>query len=84
MTTLYGSAQVGLSEHAPKTDRKYYLRAGSLWLHGSGLKLTEKRSEAWDGTIDQARNCRRDYPAAAGCKAIPAHSIIPTQLNVEA
>lgn len=64
--------------------KKYYLRAGPMWLHWSATKLTDKRKEAWRGTIDQARNCRRDYPAAAGCKAISVNSDVPTKIVEEA
>ncbi len=57
---------------------RYHLRAGLSYLHFSGLKLTDKRSEAWTGTVEQGRACRRTFDAAAGCKiraisAIPQH-----------
>lgn len=47
---------------------RYHLRAGLSYLHFSGLKLTDKRSEAWTGTVEQGRACRRKFDAAAGCK----------------
>lgn len=57
---------------------RYHLRAGLAYLHFSGLKLTDKRSQAWTGTVEQARACRRKFDAAAGCKIrsiqpIPQH-----------
>lgn len=84
MPTLYGSAQAGLSEHTANTERKYYLRSGNMWLHWSGTKLTGKRQEAWKGSIEQARSCRKAFDAAAGCRAVPTTSIIPTPLTEEA
>lgn len=72
------------SEHTAKTERKYYLRSGGMWLHWSGTKLTDKRKEAWKGSIEQARSCRRSFRAAAGCRAVPVNSIIPTPLTEEA
>lgn len=71
----------GAAELTAKHERRYYLRAGNMWLHWSATKLTGKRCEAWSGTIEQARNCRRDKPAAAGCKAIPINSIVPVALK---
>jgi hypothetical protein len=64
---------------AKRHQPRYHLRAGLEYLHFSGLKLTEFRANAWTGTVDQARACRRKFPAAAGCKlrsiqTIPVHS----------
>jgi hypothetical protein len=84
MATLYGSAQAGLSENKSKTERRFYLRSGSEFLHWSGTALTSRRSQAWSGSIEQARACRARFDAAAGCKAIPTNSIIPTALAEEA
>lgn len=58
---------------------KYHLRNGKLWLHWSGLMLTAERSQAWSGTIPQARACRRKFDAAAGCKLTPQSDPIPMQ-----
>lgn len=57
---------------------KYHLRAGLAYLHFSGLKLTDERSQAWIGTVEQGRAMRRKSDAAAGCKLrsiqpIPQH-----------
>lgn len=57
---------------------RYHLRAEADYLHFSGLMLTSNRAWAWTGTIEQARNCRRTFDAAAGCKiraisAVPQH-----------
>jgi len=57
---------------------RYHLRAGLEYLHWSASKLTDKRSDAWTGTVEQARACRRTFNAAAGCKIraispLPAH-----------
>ena len=82
MSLLYAS-QAGIAEHTAKQP-KVYLRAGNMWLHWSGGMLTDKRSQAWSGTIEQARNCRRTFAAAAGCKAISVTAITPTALNEEA
>jgi hypothetical protein len=65
------------SIHEGKKPR-YHLRAGLEYLHFSGLKLTSERSQAWVGTVEQGRACRKRFDAAAGCKlraisAIPAH-----------
>lgn len=76
-------AKAGLAEHIAKNDRKHFLTAGNQWLHWSGSKLTSKRSEAWQGTIDQARACRRTFSAAAGCRAIPVNAITPTLMAQE-
>lgn len=58
---------------------KYHLRAGTEYLHMSGLFMTAQRAWAWVGNVDQARKCRRTFDAAAGCKIraispIPAHT----------
>lgn len=58
---------------------KYHLRAGSDYLHFSGLKLTPNRAWAWIGTIEQARAARERFDATAGCtlravSPIPAHT----------
>ena len=47
---------------------RYHLRAGANYLHFSGLMLTSDRAWAWTGSVEQARNCRRTFDAAAGCK----------------
>lgn len=59
--------------------QKYHLKAGRDYLHWSAGFLTPDRKQAWSGTIEQARACRRTFNAAAGCKAhavspIPAHT----------
>lgn len=84
MTILYGATQgvnaikaEALAIHQAKTQ-KFHLRNGNLWLHWSGLMLTSDRNQAWSGTIEQARACRRKFDAAAGCKIseinpIPVH-----------
>lgn len=56
-----------LSIHNAKTQ-KYHLRAGRQYLFWDGSKLTDNREWAWVGTVEQARNCRRRFDAAAGCK----------------
>ncbi|KKB09381.1 hypothetical protein [Devosia chinhatensis] len=81
---ITGPVRSSFSEHQSKTERKYYLRSGARWLHWSGTKLTDKRREAWKGSIEQARSCRRSFDAAAGCRAVPVNSIIPTVLAEEA
>jgi hypothetical protein len=58
---------------------KYHLRAGTEYLHMSGLFMTAQRAWAWVGTVDQARVARKRFDAAAGCKlrsiqSIPVHS----------
>lgn len=67
---------LSLSVHARP---KYHLRAGTEYLHWSGAQLTSLRSQAWIGTVEQAKACKRTFSAAAGCKirairAIPQHS----------
>lgn len=57
---------------------RYHLRVGGLYLHFSGLMLTDKRAWAWTGSIEQGRKCRRSFDAAAGCrlhliKPLPVH-----------
>ena len=47
---------------------RYHLRAGLSYLHFSASKLTDIRSQAWIGTVEQAKACRRTFDAAAGCK----------------
>lgn len=66
------------SIHEGKKPR-YHLRAGLEYLFYDASKLTSERKWAWVGTVEQARKCRRDFPAAAGCKlrsiqTIPVHS----------
>lgn len=51
---------------------KVRLRAGGMYLHWSGKFLTDNSKHAWIGTIEQARNCRRAFDAAAGCKMVGA------------
>lgn len=77
MTILYGATQgvnaikaEALAIHQAKTQ-KFHLRNGTLWLHWSGLMLTSDSKQAWSGTIEQARACRRKFDAAAGCKTDP-------------
>lgn len=48
------------------------LRAGNQWLHWSCGFLTDNPKQAWSGTVDQARNCRAAFDAAAGCKVVEA------------
>jgi hypothetical protein len=72
------------SEHKASADRQYYLMSGGKFLNQSGEFLQDGRKYAWQGTIDQARNCRARYGAAAGCRAVPIHATIPTALAVEA
>ena len=62
--------QFGITPKNGKTDGMVRLRAGDKWLHWSGTCLTDKRENAWIGTIEQAANCRRDFDAAAGCKTV--------------
>lgn len=83
MSILYAS-QAGIAEHKAKGDQLHYLMAGGKYLHQEGKHLQDGRLYAWTGTITQAQNCRRDHPAAVGCKAIPCTSITPTALNEEA
>jgi hypothetical protein len=54
---------------------RHYLKAGGLYLHFCGLKLTDVRAHAWTGTMVQAVNCRRVHTAAAGCRTHPIISI---------
>lgn len=73
-----GDIQGALSQSVHNKP-KYHLRAGTEYLHFSGLMLTPHRPWAWVGTIEQARKCRRAFDAAAGCKIravrpIPAHT----------
>lgn len=56
-------------------ERRYYLKAGDLFLNRDAKKLTEVRAWAWTGTMEQAVNCRRVHPAAAGCRTHPIISI---------
>ena len=65
-------AEVGAVTEAK--DR-HYLKAGDQFLHFSGLHLTSVRAQAWLGSIEQARACRRTFPAAAGCITHPIISI---------
>lgn len=90
MTVLYGAAQ-GIqamkSEAYAKLkakDVRYLLRSGSHWLHWSGLMLTSDRKQAWSGTFDQGKKCRRTFDAAAGCKMVSEASLNPKPLPVEA
>ena len=55
---------------------RYHLRAGLDYLHWSASFLTRERKQAWVGTVEQARACRRTFSAAAGCK-IASISPIP-------
>ena len=80
MTNLHGAVQgvralksEALAVHEAK-DRQY-LKAGDLFLHFSGLHLTSIRAQAWTGTVEQARACRRKFDAAAGCRTHPIISI---------
>lgn len=54
-------------EYFAKNYDRYHLRNGNLYLHLSGLKLTEDRKQAWSGTVEQGRACRAQFDAAAGC-----------------
>lgn len=89
MTILFGAVQgvqAMKSEALAKMkskDAKYVLRAGNQWLHWSGLTLTSDRKNAWSGTIEQGRACRRTFDAAAGCKLIAVQAITPTPVSVE-
>jgi hypothetical protein len=65
--------KAGAGEEAKQL--RYYLKAGGQYLHFSGLHLTSVRSQAWIGSIEQARACRRTFPAAAGCRTHPIISI---------
>lgn len=69
-------------EYFGKAERRFFLMAGGQYLHWSGAMLTSKRRDAWRGTIDQARACRRVFDAAAGCRAIPVASVTPTLQTV--
>jgi len=74
---IRGIKSEALAKHEAKSPR-YHLRAGLEYLHWSASKLTDKRSDAWTGTVEQARACRRTFNAAAGCKIraispLPAH-----------
>lgn len=82
MTTLYGAAQAGIAEYTAKHPQ-YYLMAGGKFLHQSGLCLQDGRKYAWQGSIEQARNCRRQFDAAAGCRAISVAGFTPTRQTVE-
>lgn len=62
-------ASEALALHKAKVA-KYHLRAGGEYLHWSASKLTTNRAHAWEGTMDQARNCRRTFATAAGCKLV--------------
>lgn len=66
MTILYGAAQGVPAGESPAT--RFHLRAGDQYLHWSAGFLTDNRLDAWSGTVQQARACRRKYPAAADCK----------------
>jgi hypothetical protein len=59
---------------------KVRLRAGNLWLHWSGGFLTDNPKNAWTGTVEQARNCRAAFDAAADCRIVrnvnTAHKIL--------
>jgi len=75
---IRGIKSEALAKHEAKTPR-YHLRAGLEYLHFSGSKLTSVRAQAWVGTVDQARACRRTFDAADGCKIraispLPAHA----------
>lgn len=91
MTVLFGNAQTAVralkmeayARHEAKTQRKYHLRAGDMYLHQSGLHLQNTDAYAWKGTMDQARAMRRDYPAAAGCRTREAVTIPNIVFNVE-
>lgn len=66
MTILYGAAQGIPAGEGPTT--KFHLRAGDQYLHWSAEFLTDNRLDAWSGTVQQARACRRKFAAAADCK----------------
>ena len=73
----------GRAEFEAKRPR-YYLHCQGRFLHWSGMFLTEKRREAWQGTIEQARVCRDRFDAAAGCRTVNVRSIVPTPMKEEA
>lgn len=89
MTILFGAVQgvkalkaEALSIHEGKKPR-FHLRAGDQYLHFSGLMLTAVRSEAWTGSVEQGRACRRKFDAAAGCK-LRVIRPVPVHQEVEA
>ncbi|MBK1793390.1 hypothetical protein JHL21_02620 [Devosia sp. WQ 349] len=58
--------------HEAKTMRRVVPKAGDKFLHWSGGFLTDDPKQAWSGSVEQARNCRRVFDAAAGCKMAEA------------
>lgn len=65
----------GAAEHRAKTERQHYLMACGLYLNQSGRHLQSTREYAWQGTMAQARNCRAEFNAAAGCRTVPVDAI---------
>lgn len=70
-------AEAGSVHEARKP--RYHLKSGREYLHWSASKLTTDRAQAWVGTFEQAKACRRTFAAAAACKItvispIPVHS----------
>lgn len=68
-SAIRGLKSEALATHNAK-QRKYYLKAGPLYLHQRCLHLQHSSINAWKGTIEQARNCRAKHPAAVGCKTL--------------
>lgn len=69
-TTTVSNADKMFGISTKTASGRVRLRAGDQWLHWSGGFLTDNRGHAWVGTIEQAANCRRDFDAAAGCRAV--------------
>ena len=62
---------------------KFYLMAAGQYLNQSGKHLQTGTLYAWTGSMEQARNCRRTSPAAAGCRTVNVRSIVPTPIQTE-
>ena len=75
--TMSAANRASGAEAGAVTEAKdrHYLKAGGQYLHFSGLHLTSVRAQAWTGSVEQARACRRKFDAAAGCRTHPIISI---------
>jgi hypothetical protein len=68
------------SEHIATSTRQYFLMAGGKFLNQSGQFMQDGRRYAWKGTIEQARNCRSQFVAAASCRVVAVKATEPVRL----
>lgn len=66
------SGERALAEHRARTEPRFYLKSGDLYLHWSGTVLTNKRVDAYIGSATQAANIRKAISLAAQCKPVEA------------